>query len=66
MEQIPVRQQLILVQFRPGFDQTPLFLWKGSGYQLHRIKPKTRQLRLENTRGNELHGAVRQLRKTFG
>jgi hypothetical protein len=40
MEQIPVRQQFILVKFRPGFDQTPLFLWKGSGYHLHRIDRK--------------------------
>jgi hypothetical protein len=35
MEQLPVRQQFILMQFRPCLDQTPLFLRKRSGDQVH-------------------------------
>jgi len=36
MEQIPVRQQFVLMQFGPCLNQAPLFLRQRSGNHFHR------------------------------
>jgi hypothetical protein len=34
LKSLPIRHELLLVQFGPGFDETPLSTWQGSGDQL--------------------------------
>ena len=52
MQEIPVRQQLILMKFRPCLDQATLLLWKVPGPP-------------ESMHESEQHGASPLLRKTF-
>ena len=60
MEQLPVRQQFVLVQFRPRLDQTTLLLRERSGDQVDRANRKNGGLVLKI--GMEMSNVVRRAR----